>query len=134
MMSTARDTGPDTGTGTGRSTACSTGQSRRRGPYRVWKNRTKGTTFDVWQKAYNSTETGVSWDYPEFKGYHDDLYWAVIQSRQKDFVVATPTQGLFLRLFTPRFENAGSASAPFPPGDISFLHAIPPIGTLPFWT
>jgi hypothetical protein len=99
-----------------------------RGPYRVWKNRTKGTTFDVWQKAYNRTETGVSWDYPEFKGYHADLHWAVLQNREKDFVVATGTEGLFLRLFTPRFENAGSASAPFPPGDVSFLHGIPAIG------
>ena len=99
-----------------------------RGPYRVWKNRTKGASFDVWQKACNRTETGVSWDYPEFKGYHGDLYWAVIQNREQDFVVATETEGLFLRLFTPRFENAGSATAPFPPGDVSFLHGIPPIG------
>ncbi len=99
-----------------------------RGPYRLWKNRTKGTTFDVWEKAYNATESGVSWEYPEFKGYHGDLYWAAIRSRERDFVVATETEGLFLRLFTPRFENAGSASAPFPPGDVSFLHAIPAIG------
>ncbi len=99
-----------------------------RGPYRVWKNRTRGTTFDVWQKAYNRTETGVSWDYPEFKGYHGNLYWALIQSREKDFVVATETDDLFLRLFTPQFVNAGSALAAFPPGDISFLHGIAPIG------
>jgi hypothetical protein len=99
-----------------------------RGPYRVWKNRVKGTTFDVWEKAANATETGLGWDYPEFKGYHGDLYWAVIRNRERDFVVATETEGLFLRLFTPRFENAGSASASFPPGDLSFLHAIPAIG------
>jgi glycosyl hydrolase family 2 len=99
-----------------------------RGPYRVWKNRAKGTTFDVWEKGYNTTETGVSWEYPEFKGYHGDLHWALIRSREREFVVATETEGLFLRLFTPRFENAGGASAPFPPGDLSFLHAIPAIG------
>jgi len=99
-----------------------------RGPYRVWKNRTRGATFDVWQKAYNRTETGLSWDYPEFKGYHGNLYWALIQNREKDFVVATETNDLFLRLFTPQFVNAGSASAAFPPGDISFLHGIAPIG------
>jgi hypothetical protein len=99
-----------------------------RGPYRVWKNRTKGTTFDVWEKAYNQTETGRSWAYPEFKGYHGDLRWALIRNRERDFVVATETDGVFLRLFTPRFEDAGSASAPFPAGDISFLHAVPAIG------
>jgi hypothetical protein len=99
-----------------------------RGPYRVWKNRTKGTTFDVWQKAYNRTETGLSWDYPEFKGYHGNLYWAVIQNRERSFVVATETEDLSLRLFTPRFGNAGSATAAFPPGDISFLHGIAAIG------
>ena len=49
-----------------------------RGPYRVWKNRIQGTTFDVWQKAYNDTRTGADWVYPEFKGHHADLYWAVL--------------------------------------------------------
>ena len=52
----------------------------------------------------------------------------MIQNREKDFVVATDTEDLFLRLFTPRFEDAGSASAAFPPGDVSFLHGIPAIG------
>ena len=28
------------------------------GPYRVWKNRMKGTQFGVWTKEYNKTETG----------------------------------------------------------------------------
>ncbi|WP_261387914.1 hypothetical protein [Chitinophaga pinensis] len=28
------------------------------GPYRVWKNRLKGTRFGVWHKDYNNTETG----------------------------------------------------------------------------
>ena len=49
-----------------------------RGPYRVWKNRTQGNTFDVWQKAYNDTATGADWTYPEFKGHHADFYWAVL--------------------------------------------------------
>ncbi|MEP6584784.1 MAG: glycoside hydrolase family 2 TIM barrel-domain containing protein, partial [Ginsengibacter sp.] len=41
-----------------------------RGPYHVWKNRLKGQQFGVWEKAYNNTVTGESWDYPEFKGWH----------------------------------------------------------------
>ena len=47
-----------------------------RGPYRVWKNRVKGTNYAVWQKDYNNTVTGESFGnlvYPEFKGYHANL-------------------------------------------------------------
>lgn len=40
-----------------------------RGPYRVWKNRLKGLQLGVWQKRYNNTITGESWNYPEFKGW-----------------------------------------------------------------
>ncbi len=53
-----------------------------RGPYRVWKNRMKGQQFGVWHKDYNNTITGASWAYPEFKGYHADLYWAVIENKE----------------------------------------------------
>ena len=44
-----------------------------KGPYRVWKNRLKGGLFGVWHKKYNNTETGESWNYPEFKGYYADF-------------------------------------------------------------
>ena len=47
-----------------------------RGPYRVCKNRVKGTNYAVWQKDYNNTVTGESFGnlvYPEFKGYRANL-------------------------------------------------------------
>ena len=75
-----------------------------RGPYRVWKNRVKGTNYAVWQKDYNNTVTGESFGnlvYPEFKGYHANLYWATVQHRMAPFTVYTATDGLFFRLFTP---------------------------------
>jgi hypothetical protein len=99
-----------------------------RGPYRVWKNRMRGPTFDVWTKAWSATETGRNWDYPEFKGYHANLYWAVLRNQEQDFLIATDTDDLFLRLYTPSFEGAMQATAAFPPGDVSFLHGIAPIG------
>jgi hypothetical protein len=99
-----------------------------RGPYRVWKNRMRGPTFDVWTKPWNATDTGRSWDYPELKGYYASLYWARVGTREQDILVATDTEDLFLRLFTPSFADAMDASAAFPPGDISFLHGIAPIG------
>ncbi|MEO9474373.1 MAG: glycoside hydrolase family 2 TIM barrel-domain containing protein [Cyclobacteriaceae bacterium] len=101
-----------------------------KGPYRVWKNRTQGVELDVHQKDYNNTVTGVSpVVYPEFKGYHEDLYWAEIQSKEQSFVVATSSEDVFLRLYTPYLSEDKRIAPPFPEGDISFMQAIPPIGT-----
>ena len=103
-----------------------------RGPYRVWKNRTQGVELGVHEKEYNNTITGVPpLVYPEFKGYHSNLYWAKIESKEQNFTVATSSEDVYLRLYTPAqpekvFERVAPA---FPPGDISFLQAIPPIGT-----
>jgi len=101
-----------------------------RGPFRVWKNRVEGTTFDVWQKPYNDTRTGADWKYPEFKGHHADLYWAVLETKELPITVVSDTEDLFLRVLTPRYGDDPTFTAvAFPEGDLSFLHAIPPIGT-----
>lgn len=103
------------------------------GPYRVWKNRMKGNTLDVWEKAYNNTVTGESgYIYPEFKGYFRNFYWATLHSREQDFTVVCPDDDVFLRLFTPeKPSGAGNdnTSPEFPTGNISFLNAIDAIGT-----
>ncbi|MBL7968065.1 MAG: hypothetical protein JNK09_13780 [Prolixibacteraceae bacterium] len=102
------------------------------GPYRVWKNRMKGNTLNVWEKAYNNTITGESWVYPEFKGYFRDFYWGTIQTKTQNFTVVCPDNDIFLRLFTPeKPKGAGNdnTSPEFPKGNISFLHGINPIGT-----
>ena len=105
-----------------------------RGPYRVWKNRTQGVEFDVWQKDYNDTITGLSWNYPEFKGFHDKVYWAELATRNLPIRFINHSDDIALRVFTPR-EASGEGFEPkgthidFPPGDISFLNAILPIGT-----
>ena len=105
-----------------------------RGPYRVWKNRLKGSNFGVWEKAYNNTITGESFNeliYPEFKGYHGNLYWATLQSTESDFTIISETPNLYFQLFTPAKPQfvAGGTYPPFPEGDISFLYEIPAIGT-----
>jgi hypothetical protein len=96
----------------------------------VWKNRRQGVSFDVWEKAYNDTRTGADWTYPEFKGHHADLYWAVLQTKEAPITVVTDTEDLFLRVFTPRSGDSPQFTAvTFPEGDLSFLHGIAPIGT-----
>jgi hypothetical protein len=104
-----------------------------KGPYRVWKNRMKGPQFGYWHKKYNNTITGLSWDYPEFKGYYSDFYSAKLNSELYPFIFATSTEGLFLRLFTPgtptNINKNNNTNPEFPVGDISFMKAINPIGT-----
>jgi hypothetical protein len=101
------------------------------GPYRVWKNRKHGVELDVHQKDYNRTMTGITpFIYPEFKGYHSNMYWAEIITKGQSFVVATGSEDVFLRLFTPDQPKEVFNCAPtFPSGDISFMQGIPPIGT-----
>lgn len=101
------------------------------GPYRVWKNRMKGTQFGIWDKQYNNTETGEAWLYPEFKGYHANLYWCKFITSGLPFTVVTENEDVFLRLFTPAFKTDQwrNYEPIFPSGDISFMQGIPGIGS-----
>lgn len=103
-----------------------------RGPYRVWKNRIKGTNYGIWEKAYNNTVTGEDFEhlvYPEFKGYHANLYWATLESEDASFTVYSETDGLYFRVFTPQEpknrRNGENSMWKFPEGDLSFLLDIP---------
>ncbi|MCJ8210013.1 glycoside hydrolase family 2 [Mucilaginibacter sp. RS28] len=101
------------------------------GPYRVWKNRLKGTSLGVWNKPYNNTITGQgNVIYPEFKGYYSNLYWVKLQNTSQPVTIYCASEDVYLRLFTPANpKNVYNTAPPFPVGDISFMHAIPAIGT-----
>ena len=102
------------------------------GPYHVWRNRLKGVTLNVWEKKYNNTITGETFVYPEFKGYHANMYWATIQAKESSFTVYTNTQSLFLQLLKPGVAKTPfipHVNPPFPQGNLGFLNAIAPIGT-----
>ncbi|MCB0544578.1 MAG: hypothetical protein KDC70_13725, partial [Saprospiraceae bacterium] len=100
------------------------------GPYRVWKNRNRGGVFDVWESMYNNTHTGSApWAYPEFKGYFSDIAWMEFNTVDGKFLVASGQEGLFVRLFDFYGLSGPTPHPALPPGDISFLDAIPPIGT-----
>ena len=104
-----------------------------RGPYRIYKNRMKGGTINLWEKPYNNTITGESWDYPEFKGFYANLYGVKIDGANP-FTVLSHTQDIFLHLFTPEIPKGLPAEKYFmlpvyPEGDFSFLHAVSAMGT-----
>lgn len=101
------------------------------GPYRVWKNRLKGNQFGVWHKDYNGTETGETWVYPEFKGYHANLYWCRFITDSQPFTVVAENEDTYLRLFTPAWKEDQwkNYMLYFPTGDISFMQGIASIGS-----
>ena len=104
------------------------------GPYRVWRNRMKGSKFQVWENDYNNTVTGESgFIYPEFKGFFSSLYWAKIKGKNDNgFTVYCNSSYTFLRMLTPQApsEDPNKRVSPvFPKGDISFVKNIPSIGT-----
>ena len=104
------------------------------GPYRVWRNRMKGTQFKVWENDYNNTVTGESdFVYPEFKGFFSSLYWAKVKGKNNNgFTVYCNSENTFLRMLTPqqpKVDPNHRVSVDFPEGDISFVKNIPAIGT-----
>lgn len=100
------------------------------GPYRVWKNRMQGVTLNTWEKMYNDGHAGIGpWTFPEFKGYFSDVSWVQFNTVQGKFLVATEQDNMFLRLFEFYGISGPKGYPQLPTGDISFLDAIPPIGT-----
>lgn len=101
------------------------------GPYRVWRNRLKGVSFGVWEKAYNNTVTGSSgFVYPEFKGYHSGLYWAQINLKEdRSFKVYSKSEDVYMKLFNAEpGPDPANTLVKHSEGDLSFLHGIPAIG------
>ena len=98
-----------------------------RGPYRVWKNRQRGHNIDLWHKDYNETVTGRAvrgqLEYPEFKGYHGNVYWLKMESETAPFTLYSATDGLFVKVFNPdEVQGSFNKFFPEPPeGDISLL-------------
>jgi hypothetical protein len=101
-----------------------------KGPYRQWKNRMDGMEINVWQNRYNNTQTGYApLIYPEFKGYYGDVSWMEFNTVEGKFYTASEDPGLFVRLFDFYALTGVKPHPELPIGNISFLDAIPPIGS-----
>ena len=100
------------------------------GPYHAWKNRLRGNQFGQWEKKYNNTVTGETWEYPEFKGYYSGFQAVRLKTKGEPLTIVAATDGLFLRLFTPDKpkHRSNNVEPPFPEGGISVLNCIPAIG------
>jgi hypothetical protein len=101
-----------------------------RGPYRVWKNRTKGGLLDVWSNDYKDHTPGLTWDFPEFRGYYTDWHWAVFETQEGKITLLNGTKDIFLGVYRPKNgSDPRSTGLDLPETGISLLHGIPAIGT-----
>lgn len=101
-----------------------------RGPYRVWKNRTRGGRLDVWSNDYKDHTPGVTWDFPEFRGYYKDWQWAVFETQEGRISLLNGTKDVYLGVYTPRNgPDPAHTRLDLPESGISMLHGIPAIGT-----
>lgn len=101
------------------------------GPYRVWKNRLKGVTYDIHEKTYNNTITGQTWEYPEFKGYYAHFTAMQLHGKTQQLTMLSATDDVYLHLFTPEKPKHMSKNIDptFPDGQLSLLSCIPAVGT-----
>lgn len=101
-----------------------------KGPFRVWKNRLQGVTYNTWENFNNNTQTGSApWVFPEFKGYYSNITWLQMNTVEGKFTIATPQEDLFVRLFDFYGLSGIQPHPALPVGDISFLEGIPAVGS-----
>jgi hypothetical protein len=103
------------------------------GPYRVWKNRLRGGSLNVWQNDYNNTITGwADWIYPEFKGCFAEVRWLQLETTEGPITVVPARHDGFVQVLTPAFppdKLVGKAGVSLPVCGLAFLDGIPPIGS-----
>jgi hypothetical protein len=113
------------------------------GPGPVYQNRLAGGTLGVWNRAFNETivgdpenlKPGQHFDYPAFKGFYSGVRWLQLNTSDGPVTaVLDQHRGAttYLQVLTPRTppaKLAGMTAVPFPPTGLSFLQAIPAIGS-----
>jgi hypothetical protein len=93
------------------------------GPYRVWQNRTVGGSLGVHENAFGEDIPGLSYAYPEFKGYFSDWSWLALSGKDGRSILASNESRIrFVGVYAP---TGGEQLPVFPTTGWSFLHVIP---------
>ncbi|MDO3695282.1 glycoside hydrolase family 2 TIM barrel-domain containing protein [Wenyingzhuangia sp. chi5] len=95
------------------------------GPYRVWQNRLKGTTLDIWENDYNDPIPGESFNYPEFKGYFNNWHWAEFTTEEGQIYIENKDTDTYLGVYSPR-DGRDALLYTIPNTGIAVLDVIPP--------
>ena len=97
------------------------------GPYRIWKNRDAGVTFGLHEAKYSRAVPGESFFYPEFHGFFGAWQWLELNTRDGELAVRNLGNVPYFGLYTP--PGGEKPILELPELGLSFLHAIPAIGT-----
>lgn len=98
------------------------------GPYRVWQNRLRGGSFELWENDYNDTIPGVSWDFPEFKGWFSRWEWMAFTTTEGRFALLNDGGHPFIGVYSPR-DGRNNPVLTLPRLGIGVYQVIPAIGT-----
>lgn len=100
------------------------------GPFRVYKNRLKGGRFNVWHNPYKDHQPGLTWDFPEFRGYYQDWHWVAFDTTEGKITLVNDTDDLYLGVYRPKDGPAPKNTIlDVPDTELALLHGIPAIGT-----
>lgn len=96
------------------------------GPYRVWQNRLKGTTLDIWENDYNDPIPGESFNYPEFKGYFNNWNWVDFTTSEGKIYIENKNSDTYLGVYSPR-DGRDALLYTLPQTGIAIFDVIPPV-------
>ena len=115
------------------------------GPAPVYQNRLAGgNILDVWNRhSYqhhgggdpDDLKAGQHFDYPIFKGFYSGVRWLQINTSEGPITAMVdqhPDSPIYVQIFTPKTPPpnlVGQTAVPFPTAGVSFLHAIPAVGS-----
>lgn len=80
------------------------------------------------ENARHVPQPGESFQYPEFEGYFAGVRWAALDTAAGPLLITSGQPEAYLRVGTPRIGHPHT-TASFPAGELSFLHAIPGMGS-----
>lgn len=98
------------------------------GPYRVWQNRLKGVSLGRWDVDYNDPIPGVSWTYPEFKGWFSRWEWMAFTTTEGRFALLNDGGSPFVGVYAPR-DGKNNPVLILPRLGLGVYQLIPAIGT-----
>ncbi|HEX2861684.1 MAG TPA: hypothetical protein VHN79_08590, partial [Lacunisphaera sp.] len=98
------------------------------GPYRVWQNRLRGGALELWENEYNDTIPGLSWDFPEFKGWFSRWEWMAFTTTEGRFALLNDGGQPYVGVYSPR-DGKNNPVLVLPRLGLGVYQVIPAIGT-----